>query len=265
MKWLFDRCTEAFGDASCRFNGWVTENRDGTFVEVVAVSARPNPSRLKRTKLHRGRLNRPMHNVVGSRHRAGEASRQAPFAPPEDWHGTEHFIDTPNYRVVRQSAGDGYRHVVTESDVRSRLAELPPELLGPLEVVQLSQMTRKKKMYPCYGMQWGSSLYLYPIEDSLVEYFLRPPKPNQKIEARMFGGVWSQQGKLWVLKWTEGSIRDFYLNNVLIHELGHLLDDRNRSYIDRERYAEWFAIHHGYRPSRQVPVERPVRRRHHSS
>ena len=32
---------------------------------------------------------------------------------------------------------------------------------------------------------------------------------------------------VWKLIWTEQSIKDFYLNNILIHELGHLLDDRN--------------------------------------
>jgi hypothetical protein len=33
---------------------------------------------------------------------------------------------------------------------------------------------------------------------------------------------------------------------VLIHELGHLLDERNTGFADRERYAEWFAMQHGY-------------------
>ena len=41
--------------------------------------------------------------------------------------------------------------------------------------------------------------------------------------------------------------QDFYLNNILIHELGHLVDERNTGYIERERYAEWFAVQYGYR------------------
>jgi hypothetical protein len=65
--------------------------------------------------------------------------------------------------------------------------------------------------------------------------------------------------------WTESAIRDFYLNNILIHELGHLLDDRNDSYVDRERYAEWFAIRYGQK-SRPTPnaSHRRIRRRHHA-
>ena len=62
------------------------------------------------------------------------------------------------------------------------------------------------------------------------------------------------------------TIRDFYLNNILIHELGHLLDDRNRSYGDRERYAEWFALKYGYQATggnrRRKKRQKVVRRRH---
>ena len=59
-----------------------------------------------------------------------------------------------------------------------RLALLPDSFVRPLETVQFSQMTAKKRSFPCYGMQWGTALYLYPIEETLVEYFDRPPRPN---------------------------------------------------------------------------------------
>lgn len=114
-------------------------------------------------------------------------------------------------------------------------------------------MTRKKESFACYGMQWGSCLYLYPMEETLDEWYNQPPKPNQVNEAEMYGGRWIQEEpNLWRLKWTEKAIRDFYLNNILIHELGHLLDDRNTSYQDRERFAEWFAVEYGYRRSQRL-------------
>jgi mono/diheme cytochrome c family protein len=150
-----------------------------------------------------------------------------------------------------------------------RLDQLPNFMLRPLNVVQLSRMTRKKRTFPCYGMQWGNSIYLYPIEESLVEYYARPPKPSELQEATMFGGrvgpgIAGNCGLCVDL----GGIRDFYLNNVLIHELGHLLDDRNSRQQDRERYAEWFAIEYGYKPSRRKQMAakavRRVVRRHHT-
>ena len=76
----------------------------------------------------------------------------------------------------------------------------------------------------------------------------------------MYGGRWQVVDEAWSLVWSEAAIRDFYLNNVLIHELGHLLDHRNRSYEDRERFAEWFAFEFGYKPTRGERDQRLVRK-----
>jgi len=189
---------------------------------------------------------------VGVPRRRGAAIRvrhQDPFVAPEDWH--EPREDGSGYSVIERAPGEGFRHVLTEEEIRDRLAQVPQEWLERLEVVQLAQMTRKKRLSPCYGLQWGAAIYLYPIEESLVEYFGRPPKPAQQIEAKMFGGIWEDQGNgYWTLTWTESSIKDYFLNNVLIHELGHLIDLRNTNYRARERFAEWFAVEYGYRWSR---------------
>lgn len=200
---------------------------------------------------------------LSKRARGGQVNERLPFVPPETWH--DPTDDADGYRFVVQPAGAGFRHMVTPDEVADRLAQLPAEFLRPLEIVQFSRMTRKKQCFPCYGMQWGSSLYLYPIEEGLVESYSQPPKPNQVNEARMYGGVWAQAApRLWTLTWTPQAIKDFYLNNILIHELGHLLDDRNSRPADRERYAEWFAIRWGYQPSRATRRDgrQIVQRRH---
>ncbi len=111
-------------------------------------------------------------------------------------------------------------------------------------------MTRKRRLFPCYGLQWGTAVYLYPIEESLEELYVQTPRPAQRIETEMFGGRWVQDGNLWRLIWTTDTIRDFYLNNVLIHEIGHINDSRNTSFRKRERFADWFAVEYGYRASR---------------
>lgn len=205
---------------------------------------------------------------LAKRDRTAVDAVRGPFVPPEIWYEPDEDF-AGGYEIIEQSPGNGYRHVVTAAEIRERLARFPAKMLASLEVVQLSGMTRKKRSFPCYGMQWGNTLYLYPIETDLVEVFCQPPKPAQLIEARMYGGVWlPSERNRWRLQWTEETIKDFYLNNVLIHELGHLLDDRNTSYLDRERYAEWFAIEHGYKPSRRADLAKSaakkVVRRHHA-
>jgi hypothetical protein len=196
----------------------------------------------------------------------GQRNARLPFAPPEDWYDS---TASGHYRIVVQEPGEGYRHILTPADIRKRLAKVPPQFLEQLEVVQLSRMTRKKQSFPCYGMQWGNALYLYPLEDSLVEHFDTPPRPNLINETRMYGGCWSEPSPgCWLLTWSEQAARDFYLNNILIHELGHLIDERNTGYVDRERYAEWFAVQYGYRSTGGQAARgyrRTVRKRHHAN
>jgi hypothetical protein len=176
-----------------------------------------------------------------------ESSLSEGFGAPELWHESV-GRDQVKYRT--EPAGEGYVHPVTVEEVAERIEQLPKRFLKNLEVVQFSRMTRKRALFPCYGMQWGTAVYLYPIEESLTEIYNGAPRPEQLIEARMFGGKWEQEGRHWRLLWTEDAIRDFYLNNVLIHEIGHTVDDRNTRFVDRERYANWFAVEYGYRASR---------------
>ncbi len=170
-----------------------------------------------------------------------------PFLAPDIWHepqGRDHV------QILAHTPGAGYIHPVSPQEVADRIEQLPARFRDPLEVVQLSRMTRKRSLFPCYGLQWGTTVYLYPIEETLVETYRRPPRPAQRVEAQMFGGCWVQDGDWWRLEWTEAAIKDFYLNNILIHEIGHVCDARNTNARDRERFAEWFAIEYGYRASR---------------
>lgn len=185
--------------------------------------------------------------VAAYRERAtqGQMQRSA-LGGSEDWHEPRGRGPT---RFIVNAAGGEFVHPVSVREVRDRIAQLPEQFTRDLEVLQFSTMTRKRRTFPCYGMQWGSAVYLYPIEKDLVEVYGSPPNPQQIIEARMFGGQWKQDGKRWKLEWTPTAIKDFYLNNVLIHEIGHLNDPRNTRPRDRERFANWFAIEYGYRPT----------------
>lgn len=232
---------------------------------------------MRNRQVSSSRLTKPSHTLAMAKnlHRVAHSNRTrgpmrpkgGPALPPENWYEpSEEYVEA--YQIVAQPAGDGFVHAVTAEEVRDRLESLPGWMLDHLQVVQLSKITRKKRSFPCYGMQWGNSLYLYPIEESLVEVFTRPPKPSVYNEARMYGARWEQvDERIWNLHWTEACLRDFYLNNILIHELGHLLDDRNSSSQDRERYAEWFALEYGYKPTRhqrqsRLPAGSPIRRHH---
>jgi len=218
----------------------------------------PSPAKVEHTSAGIRRAHRIRVRTQSSEHRD--------FMPPETWH--EPHDRHEDYRFVVQPSGAGFRHIVTPEEVRNRLAMLPAEFVRPLQVVQFSGMTRKKRSMPLYGMQWGTAVYLYPLEADLVESYSVPPTPAQLNEAKMYGGKWEAVAGRWRLTWTLAAAKDFYLNNILIHELGHLLDSRNTRTVDRERYAEWFAVQYGYLPTqaerrRGLPPERrEVVRRH---
>jgi len=233
--------------------GSVIDSRSRGMIKGQFTMNRHQQGRKQRTRQRttlRGRSRRRhfVRPAVAHRQRGVERSRQSEaFNAPEVWHEPS---DRDEIKYIVQSPGSGYIHPVTVKAVRARIAQLPEWVTCELDVVQFSRMSRKRELFPCYGMQWGSSVYLYPIEESLVESYVRPPRPEQIVEARMYGGRWSQQGNMWQLKWTIGALRDFYLNNVLIHEIGHIVDNRNTNFEARERYANWFAVEYGFRVSR---------------
>ena len=232
------------------------------------------PNRQHRKNSRKGQVRKPQSNptrrfreYAKARHLIAGRHAGKGFDPPEDWHEP---TGRSGYQVIVRKPGRGYRHVVTPQQVRQRLAKLPEAFLKDLEVVQLCCMTRKKHSFPLYGLQWGCAIYLYPFEEDLQEEFYSPPPTPLVTETKMYGGRWDKpEPYVWRLRWTEKSARDFQLNNVLIHELGHLVDNRNTSYMDQERYAEWFAIEFGYLRSggmsKRQPKNRRIRRRHHSN
>src|SRR5262249_52493843 len=152
-----------------------------------------------RAKLNHSRTTNSKPQVAYRQRVAPTTSALNRFNAPEVWYEPTGRA-APKFIV--QPAGPDYVHPVTVAEVPAPLALLPPHLVKNVEVVQFSRMTRKRRAFPCYGMQWGHTVYLYPIEASLVEAYVCPPKPAQQIEARMFGGKWSRDGKLWTLTWT---------------------------------------------------------------
>src|SRR5262245_57685295 len=82
--------------------------------------------------------------TLGKRARISSATLRGPYLPPEQWYDPQEQL-SGRFKVVVQPAGNGFRHVVTDEEVRRRLAQLPEWMTRPLQVVQLSQMTRKKR------------------------------------------------------------------------------------------------------------------------
>jgi len=216
---------------------------------------RPHQTAQQPTRSGRRRQHARPAAAYRQRVTGGNVNAEA-FNAPEVWHEPCENHEK-GIRFVQEPAGKGYLHPVTEDEVRERIQLLPARFLHDLELIQFSRMTKKRALFPCYGMQWGSTVYLYPLEESLEEVYDKPPQPQQVTLTKMYGGEWTQEGRIWTLSWTLKTIKDFYLNNILIHEIGHINDTRNTGFDARERYADWFAVEYGYRVSRGRRSRKP--------
>ena len=129
-------------------------------------------------------------------------------------------------------------------------------------------MTRRVGIFGDDGEQVDDEIYLYPMPETLIEEYVGPLKPQTKRIINMFGGklvVVEEVGSITSqIHWNERTAKDYYLNHLLIHEIGHVLDDRNTSVGAREAYADWFADEYGYKPTMHLRRSRRVKKRHHS-
>jgi len=191
------------------------------------------------------------------------------YSPPETWFEPREVRDTPP-RVITEAPGKGYVHAVTAAEITIFLSRLPPAVLesifAAVDVIKLSGRTRKNSAQNIYGLQWGSAVYMYPFPESLTEIYVRPPRVETRIETERYGGRWSPlPGGFFELRWTPKSLRDYYLCEILMHEIGHGLDTKNVSFNARERFANAFATEYGYLPWKEAHQARRISKRHHSS
>jgi hypothetical protein len=158
------------------------------------------------------------------------------------------------WRIRTFPPGTEYFHAVTAEEVDERIRRLPPELTRVVENVELAAHNRGG----CLGLAWGTSIYLYPV-DGYEFWHYRKPDPFDLIEQEQAGGKWDQPTHdRWRCTHTPETMKRLYLDNVLVHEIGHLNDQRNASYHKREAFAEHFAREYGIRP-----CPRKIKKRHH--
>jgi len=135
------------------------------------------------------------------------------------------------------------------SDVAAVLAGVPPSFLLDVQGVYLLGGSLKQARaatsdlfhYGCYG-QGRISLHAFP-RGKFHQRLARAPKPSVRQAFARAGVKFTNEGGGYSVEFSESSVRQFYLYDVLLHELGHHVDRRGRMKDRRssERYAKWFA------------------------
>ena len=154
-----------------------------------------------------------------------------------------------------ESPGAGHFHVLSKEEILLRLERLPKYVQCNLNMIVLPRMTRKRKLMDIYGLQWDRTIYLYPMNDDLRHDMGRYISPLYRIEALKYGGSIIEGADENVIQWTPESIHHYYLENILIHEIGHTFDIKNMRAADREAFAEDFVCKFGDRGLRRKHVK----------
>jgi len=139
-------------------------------------------------------------------------------------------------------------------DVKKILSQIPDDMLvGLRRIALLGGTSRQEKSawsddwrYGCYG--YGCvTLFAYPARRKIWSS-ANLHKPAEIHAYQRAGVEISHENRNWVYKFTDESIRRFYLWDVLVHEIGHHVDrdHPDRSIKRSERFAEWFAKTYGF-------------------
>lgn len=189
-----------------------------------------------------------------------------------DPYSSEIKLRRPESRTVFRAAGaevvvaerplhPAFLRPYSAKDVTRVLAEIPPQFLQGLGRVLLLGGTRKQEATALGRLfYWGSyvrpgtvHLFAYPRRAMRLRY-RKPPSKERMIEWEFAQPSVSRDGGHWIVEFTAAGLREFYLYDVLPHEIGHHVDrfrEHKKSYRESEYYAEWFADRFG-RPLRRA-------------
>lgn len=195
------------------------------------------------------RKSRKFGDVYGGRQRTkladGIINRMHDLLPPGPGQARPIFM-------VENPSRDFY-FPVTPEEIRTVFSKLPKHNLDRLTHVWLRKI-KKTEYYTDHSFQGcfisGSgvglvTLHPFPKDNRM---YLGQNKPLQKTIKyySKYTRELSQGQDGWFLQWTDQAIKDYYLNDLLLHEIGHLVDSLYKRYWSKagakrsEDFAESF-------------------------
>lgn len=164
--------------------------------------------------------------------------------------------ETPIFIVDNPSKN--FYFPVTIEEIKAFLKELPEELTTNLTHIWLRKISKKEyekegSLQGCFICGGGVNLIvLYPFPRNMMMK-LGKKKPTNKIikwysnyEPKLV-----ENKKGWFFLWTLDKIKRYYLEGLLLHEIGHQMDSYHKRYWSKnykergEKFADNFAYYWG--------------------
>lgn len=158
-------------------------------------------------------------------------------------------------KIIRLPTHPAFLMPINKRTVRETLASVPSEFLTGLSAVFLLRGSKKQekvfKSRFCYGRYSQNVIFIHPYPKKyMVQKWSTLPKPSVLNEYERAGAKVTPDGEHWCIQFDEASLKQFYLRDVLLHELGHHVDSANFRFKTNQKaegFAEWFASEYGFR------------------
>jgi hypothetical protein len=141
------------------------------------------------------------------------------------------------------------------ADVEKTLRGVPTQCLKGISRIILLGGTKKQNQtawskmfrYGAYSMTGWIALSAYP-KRMMTMYHDGPIQPHLQQGYQRTLTKTRQEGDQWFVEFDEESLKRFYMQYTLIHEIGHHVDwCRRKHWRDvTEEFAEWFAREYGF-------------------
>ena len=156
---------------------------------------------------------------------------------------------------IKDNPSRDFYFPVSIAEIKRFIKKLPKEHTEHLTHIWLRKI--KKTEYEKEGSFQGSFIcgsgvsliVLYPFPKDLKMKYGRN-NPTKKILSwySRFKPLLKQQHNNWFLQWTEVSIKQYYLEGLLLHEIGHKIDSVYKRYWSQaySKKAEQFADNYAF-------------------
>jgi hypothetical protein len=147
------------------------------------------------------------------------------------------------YVVLADNPSRDFFHPVCEDEIRRTLDRMPRKLTRHLRAVVMPKISDSDLQRGVEARRRFSCIILNPFPKTLRTFWSPyPPSEKSRRHYEPWRATWERTSDGWYQLWDSASLKRYYLNHLMLHELGHLNQPWFNSLKRREDFAEDFAL-----------------------
>lgn len=143
-------------------------------------------------------------------------------------------------QFIKDRLPHGLSYPCSIKEIKDILLKLPPEHINGIKRIRLSG----QKGINADASYQGRTITIYAIPSEFK--FVYNYKPSEKTIRgySKYGAIWENIGNYWFCYWKNEHYKNYILYHVLLHEIGHHMDEyhKSRGSLSKEAFADNYAI-----------------------